>query len=214
MDIEKITNLEDKQKLAVEIAKKVRNSEVIGFGSGTTCYLAAIEIGKKVQKENLHITAIPTSNEIQNVCTKYGIKIGSLLENDINWAFDGADEVDPNNNMLKGMGKALFKEKLNLLSSPKNFILADKTKFVTKLGEKHLLPIEVYPQAMKFVASELTEKLGATETVYQGMTENDNAIIHCKFENLNEELEKKIKLIPGVIESGLFMGMNVEIITV
>lgn len=211
MDIEQIENKEQKIELAKKIAKKVENSQTIGFGSGSTSYLAAIEIGKKVKELGWTITAVPTSNEIENVCKEYGIKIGSLLENDLDWAFDGADEVDPNNNLIKGMGRAMFKEKLNILSSPKTYILVDNTKLVQNLGEKHPIPVELFPQSMKYVANELT-KIGATETIFRGMTENDNAILDCRFEKIDKDLEKKIKAIPGVIESGLFMGYNVEIV--
>ena len=211
MDIDKIENIEKKQKLANKIASKVKNNQTIGFGSGSTSYLAAIEIGKLVQKENLNITAIPTSKEIEEVCKQYGIKVGNLLENDIDWSFDGADEVDKNNSMIKGMGAAMFKEKLNMLSSPITYILVDDTKFVDELGEKHPVPIEVFPSAMKYVSNELN-KIGATETVFRGMTENNNAILDTKFEKIYNQLEKKIKEIPGVIESGLFIGYSVEIV--
>lgn len=211
MDIDKIENIEQKQKLANKIASKVKNNQTIGFGSGSTSYLAAIEIGKLVQKENLNITAIPTSKEIEEVCKQYGIKVGNLLENDIDWSFDGADEVDKNNSMIKGMGAAMFKEKLNMLSSPITYILVDDTKFVDELGEKHPVPIEVFPSAMKYVSNELN-KIGATETVFRGMTENNNAILDTKFEKIYNQLEKKIKEIPGVIESGLFIGYSVEIV--
>ncbi len=211
MDIDKIENKEQKLVLAKMIAKKVEDGQTIGFGSGSTSYLAAIEIGKLAKENGLKITAIPTSKDIENVCKEYGINVGNLLEDDIDWAFDGADEVDENNNMIKGMGRAMFKEKLNVVSSPITYILVDETKFVKELGEKHPVPVEVFPSAMKFVSNELT-KLGAIETVYRGMTENDNAILDTKFEKIDESLEKKIKEIPGVIESGLFFNYNVEIL--
>ena len=211
MDIDKITNIEEKTKLAKLIAEKVENGQTIGFGSGSTSYLAAIEIGKKVQENGWKIKAIPTSNEIEDICKKYGIEIGNLVEDKIDWVFDGADEVDKNNNLIKGMGAALFKEKLNILNSPKTYILVDESKFVDYLGQNHPVPIEVFPSAMNYVANELT-KLGATETLYRGMTENNNAIIDTRFEKITTELEKKIKTIAGVIESGLFIGYNIEII--
>ena len=219
MDVNQITNKEQKEVLAKKIAEKVENGQTIGFGSGSTSYLTAIEIGKKVKEKNLKIKAIPTSKEIEEVCIKYDIEIGNLVEDNIDWAFDGADEVDPENNMIKGMGRAMFKEKLNILNSPKNYILVDNTKFVKKLGEKHPVPVEVFPSAMNYVAIEL-KKLGAIETTFRGMTENGNAILDAKFENINysnnqiddENLEKQIKKISGVIESGLFLGYNVEVI--
>lgn len=210
MDINHITNKEDKLKVAKKIVEKVKNGQVIGFGSGSTSYLATIEIGKRVKDEKLNITAIPTSEEIRKVCESYNIKIGNLTTDELDWTFDGADEVDPNGNMIKGMGAAMFKEKLNILSSPINYILVDDSKFVQALGEKHPIPIEVFPSAMKYVSERLTE-LGAISTIFRGMTENNNAILDTTFEKIDEELEKKIKAIPGVIESGLFIGYNVEV---
>ena len=117
MDINSIENKEEKLVLAKKIAQKVKDGQTIGFGSGSTSYLAAIEIGKLTMEYGYKITAIPTSNEIEEVCKKYNINVGNLLENDIDWCFDGADEVDENKNMIKGMGRAMFKEKLNIISS-------------------------------------------------------------------------------------------------
>lgn len=212
MDIDKISRKEEKIKLGKKIAERVKDGQTIGFGSGSTSYLTAIEIGKKVEKEHLHIIAIPTSKEIENVCKQYKIQIGNLVENKIDWAFDGADEVDPDNNMIKGMGAAMFKEKLNILNSPINYIVIDQTKFVKELGEKHPVPVEVFPQALEYVSRKL-EELGATETIFRGMTENQNAILDVRFEKIDNKLEAKIKNITGVIESGLFIGYNVEIIS-
>lgn len=212
MDLSKIENIEEKNKLALQILHKVNDGDTIGFGSGTTSYLATIKIGEKVQKEKLNITAIPTSNEIKELCEKYGIKIGNLLENKIDWAFDGADEVELKHMwLIKGRGAAMFKEKLNIISSPITYILVDKTKFVNNLGEKCKVPVEVFPSAMNYVAKQL-EKLGAKEITYRGMTENNNGILDVKFENISSALEKQVKSITGVIESGLFLGYNIEII--
>ena len=211
MDIDKITNKEQKLILAKIIADKVENGQTIGFGSGSTSYLSTIEIGKKVKNEGLKIKAIPTSQYIEDACKEYGIEIGNIMEDNIDWAFDGADEVDSENNMIKGMGNAMFKEKLNILQSPKNYILIDSTKVVKKLGEGHPIPIEVFPKALKYVSSEL-EKLGAYEIIFKGMSENQNSILHVRFNDISKDLEKQIKSITGVIESGLFIGYNVEVI--
>ncbi len=207
-----IENKEEKERLALEILDKVKDGDTIGFGSGTTSYIAAVKIGEKVKKEGLNITAIPTSKEIENVCKEYGIKIGNLIENNIDWAFDGADEVDLKHMwLIKGKGAAMFKEKLNIISSPITYILVDKTKFVSFLGEKCKVPVEVFPSAMKYVSEEL-KKLGATEITYRGFTENNNGILDVKFTNIYKELEKDIKSITGVIESGLFLGYDIEVI--
>ena len=211
MDINSIVNREEKEKIAKKIIDKVKNNQTIGFGSGSTSYLAVLKIAEKVKNENLKIKAVTTSDEIEKLCKENNIETVSLVQANLDWAFDGADEIDKENNMIKGMGRAMFKEKLNILSSPKTYILADETKFVENLGEKHPVPIEVFPSAMKYVANELT-KIGATETVFRGMTDNNNAILDTRFEKITKELEKQIKLIPGVIESGLFMGYDVEIL--
>jgi len=207
-----IENEEEKKELAIKIASKVKDGDVIGFGSGTTSYLTAIEIGKRVLNENMKIIAVPTSNEIEDICNKYNIKTSKLDECNIDWSFDGADEVDENNNLLKGMGRAMFREKLNILSSPLTYILVDKTKFVTNLGEKHPVPIEIYSDSKKIVSKEL-QKLGAIDITENGKSDNENLILHVSFKTINEKLEKEIKLIPGVIESGLFYGYNVKIVT-
>ena len=214
MDLDKIENKEAKEKLAKKILDKVKDGQTIGFGSGTTSYITAVEIGKKVKQEHLNITAIPTSKEIKEVCEEYEIKIGNLIENEIDWGFDGADEVELDKLwLIKGKGAAMFKEKLNILTSPKTYILVDKTKIVEKLGEKCKVPIEVFPQALKYVSGKL-EQLGASDITYRGFTENNNGILDVKFENIDQDLEKKVKEITGVIESGLFLNYkNIEIIT-
>lgn len=212
MDISKIENLEEKQALATQILEMVKDGDTIGFGSGTTSYLTAIKIGEKVQREKLNIIAIPTSKEIKEVCEKYGIKVGNLVENKIDWAFDGADEVDTKNMwLIKGRGAAMFKEKLNIIASPITYILVDKTKFVSYLGEKWKVPIEVFPDALGYVSDEL-KKLGATDITYRGMTENGNGILDVRFNQIDKDLEKRVKLITGVIESGLFLNYNIKIV--
>lgn len=131
-----VDNKEEKIKLAKRMAKRVKNGEVIGFGSGSTSYLTAIEIGKKVKEENLKIEAIPTSNIIKDLCKKIDIETTDLLHAKPNWCFDGADEIDPHNWLIKGMGAALYKEKMNMKNSKENYILVDNSKFVDKLRRK------------------------------------------------------------------------------
>lgn len=211
MDIEQITNREEKEKIAEKILDKVKDNQTIGLGSGSTSYLVALKIFEKVKAENLHIKAVTTSDEMETLCKENKIETITLSEATIDWAFDGADEVDNDNNMIKGMGRAMFREKLNILSSPKTYILIDKTKRVNKLGEKHKIPIEVFPSALKYVSDEL-RKIGADEIVYQGLTDNGNAILHAKFEEPSKKVETLIKNITVVIESGLFIGYNIEVI--
>ena len=219
INIENIEHIEEKKKVAEKIAEKVKNNQVIGFGSGSTSYLATIAIADKIKKENLHIIAIPTSFEIKMLCAYLEITTASLSEKQPDWSFDGADEVDKNNWLIKGKGGAMFKEKLNIANSPITYILIDSSKRVNELGEKNKVPVEIYPEAINYVKQELI-KLGAEEIVLRQainkagpvITENGNLILDVKFKAITEKLEKDIKSIPGVIENGLFIGYNVEII--
>lgn len=219
IEVDNIKNLEEKKKVAEKVAGKVKDNQTIGFGSGTTSYLATIAIADKVKKENLKITAIPTSFEIKMLCTYLDIPTANLSERKPDWSFDGADEVNSSNWLIKGKGGAMFKEKLNIINSPITYILIDSSKRVSYLGEKNKVPVEIYPDAINYVKEELI-KLNAKEiTVRQAVnkagpviTENGNLILDVSFKSITQTLEKRIKSISGVLESGLFIGYNVEII--
>jgi len=214
-----IINREGKQKVADEIAKKVKEGDVIGVGSGSTSYLALLAIAKKVKQEKLNIKAIPTSIEIALTCTELGIPLTTLYEHRPDWLFDGADEVDPKHSLIKGRGGAMFKEKLMIMSSPVNFILVDESKLVNKLGSNFPVPIEVFPQALLEVEFQL-KQLGVSELKLRPakgkdgpvITENGNLILDARFDEIGDDLEKKIKSITGVIESGLFIDHHIEVI--
>lgn len=215
-----VENKEQKIEVAKKIFNKVKNNDVIGFGSGTTSYIAIKLISKKIKQEKLNIKAIPTSKIIEELCNKLSIPTTTLKEQNPDWCFDGADEVDQNNNLIKGMGAALYREKLNIKASKENYILVDETKLVNKLGEKHPVPVEVEIDKIEQIQDELM-KLGAYETKIKKsntnneellITDNGNAIIYAYFNNIKEDLENKINQINGVIENGLFIGYNVIII--
>jgi ribose 5-phosphate isomerase A len=216
-----IVNYHNKLAVAKALSGMVRDRDVIGFGSGSTSFLAVREIAKRIHDEHISITAIPTSREICFACTQLGIPTASLNEERPDWSFDGADEIDGSNNLIKGRGGAMFQEKLVIKSSPKNYILADETKFVDRLGSQFPVPVEVHPSALIYVKKELTG-LGA-ETISLRpakckdgpvITENGNFIVDVKFAEIHNELENEIKSISGVIESGLFIGYDLEIMRV
>ena len=215
---EEIKNRAEKEKIALKIAQKIKNGDIIGFGSGSTSFLAVCAIAEKIKKEKIKITAIPTSYEIKMLCNNYNIPTCSLLEKKPDWCFDGVDEIDENNWMIKGRGAAMFKEKLNILNSPKVYILADNTKFVKKIGQNYPIPVECFPDSINYIKQELI-KLGATEVNLRKaigkdgpiITENGNLILDSKFTNIDKNLEKNIKTISGVIETGLFIGYNITV---
>jgi ribose 5-phosphate isomerase A len=214
-----IINLEGKQKVADEIATKVKDGDILGVGSGSTVYVALIAIAKRIKEEGLKVKAIPTSVEISLFCAKLGIPLTTLFENKPDWLFDGADEVDPDKSLIKGRGGAMFKEKLLISSSPKNYIIVDDSKLVKKLGTNFPVPIEIFPTALLHVEEEL-KKIGASELLLRPakgkdgpiITENGNLILDARFHDIGKDMERAIKSITGVIESGLFINYNLEIL--
>lgn len=216
---EEISNREAKERVANTVAEFVKDGDVIGFGSGSTSYLTAISIAQKVKRENLHITAIPTSYEIEMLCTYLEIPMAKITEKKPDWCFDGADEVDNDNWMIKGRGAAMFNEKLNIKNSQKTYILVDESKIVSRLGKNFAIPVEVLPQSLNYVKQEL-HNMGASHIELRMalkkdgpvITQNGNLIIDVNFDNIDQFMEKKLKEITGVVETGLFIGYNVEII--
>lgn len=214
-----ISNIDEKREVAREIALKVKNDDVIGVGSGSTAFLALQEIGQKVKNEHLRIVAVPTSIESTLACAALGIPTTEIGLVRPDWMFDGADEVDSELNLIKGRGGALFKEKLMFLSSPEVYVLVDKSKLVSVLGQKFPIPIEIYPSALNLVETRLRD-LGAIELKLRlakakdgpVITESGNLLVDAKFQRIDASLEKQIKLIPGVIESGLFIGYKVNLL--
>lgn len=215
-----VENKEEKLELAKKILLRVKDGDVIGFGSGTTSYIAAKEIAKKVHNEKIHIKAIPTSNIIEDLCNKLDIETTSLDKEKPDWCFDGADEVDKNNWLIKGMGAALYKEKLNIKFSNENYILVDNTKFVEKLGQNHPVPIECNLESIEDIKKELIKLDAKNITLRKSnnnddkplITDNNNVILHAWFDNIDKYLEENIKNIDGVLESGLFIGYNIIVV--
>lgn len=219
-DAWKVSNREAREVVARQIAEKVENGQVIGVGSGSTSYLAILAIAERVRKEGLKLTAVCTSAEVTMACAALDIPIGSLLQHRPDWAFDGADEVDPDKSLIKGRGGALYMEKIVLDAAPRSYILVDPSKFVKKLGEKFAVPVEVLPMTLHYVERELAI-LGATEINMRMavgkdgpvITEHGNLLLDVRFRDIPKTMERDIKAITGVIDSGLFIGRDVEILS-
>ena len=213
-----ISNLEQKLQIAKKIAKRVKDGDVIGIGSGSTSFVATKEIAKRMKEENLNIIGIPTSHEINLLCNELGIPTANLMDKKPDWSYDGADEVNDKNWLVKGRGGAMFREKLNIPTSEVTYILVDESKFVENICDKFPIPVEVTPQAINYVRQKMFEMgaEGITLRLAKGkdgpvITENGNVILDTVFRNVDENLEKDLKSIVGVIETGLFIGYNVII---
>ncbi len=214
-----ITNKEEKIRLGKEIAKKVKDGDIIGFGSGSTSYMAILEIAKKIKEQNIKIKAVPTSKIIEDLCEELKIETCKIGEVELDWYFDGADEIDKNKWLIKGMGAALYREKLNMKSSNKNYILVDNSKFVERLGKNHPVPVECDIDKIENVKEALIN-LGARSVEIKKsklkddifITDNGKAMLHAWFDKIEEDYEKKINEIDGVLDNGLFIGYDFEVL--
>jgi ribose 5-phosphate isomerase A len=202
-----------KQQAAERALDLIRDGQVIGLGTGSTAKFAIEGLGRLV-REGLSVKGVPTSVATERLARELAIPLVDLNDAGvIDVTLDGADEVDPDFNMIKGGGGALTREKLVALASVKRVILVDESKLVSKLGQSRLLPIEVLPFAWTLAARMLTG-LGCVASLRNdgGMpfvTDNGNHILDCAFGPIEDAatLEKRIKLLPGVIECGLFIGI-------
>ena len=209
-----------KQKIGRRLAERAEKNQVIGAGSGSTSMIALKALANRNRAESLNLRFIPTSYEIETACFEHGLQVTSLNEKLPDWCFDGADEIDPDNNMIKGRGGAMMREKIVMRASSERVILVDPSKFVQKLGQKFPVPVECRPEARQFVLKILTD-LGAVSVVLRAaggkdgpvITEAGNVILDAHFNDIETGFEKEISSIPGVIDSGLFQGYKPQVLT-
>jgi ribose 5-phosphate isomerase A len=204
-----------KQQVGYAAAARVQSDTVVGLGTGSTTAYAIQAIGDRLQAGELtNVRGIPTSFQAIVLARKYGIPLVSLDEVDqIHVAIDGADEVDPQKNLIKGGGAAHTQEKIVDTFAEEFIVVVDSGKLVDRLGSTFLLPVEVLPMAISTVMRAL-QHLGGQPELRMGqrkagpvVTDQGNLVIDVKFELIEQpaELERTINNIPGVLENGLFV---------
>ncbi len=208
---------EEKKRAAKEAVKHVKDGFIVGLGSGTTTAYAIEELGKKAKQEELQILGIPTSYQAFMLAVEHAISITTLEEHPaIDLTIDGADQIDKELNLIKGMGGALAREKIVAFASKSLIIIADENKKVEALGQNnHPVPTEALPFAASLVMRKLRE-MGGRPQIREGkgkvgpvITDNNNIIIDADFGPIAKpaELEHSLKCISGVVETGLFIRM-------
>jgi len=209
---------EAKRKAALEAVKHVKDGFIVGLGSGSTAAFAIEAIGERMKREKLRVMGIPTSYQAFLLAVECGIPITTLDEHpEIDVTIDGADQITPELNLIKGMGAALAREKIVAASSKLNIIIADEQKKVKVLGENNQsVPIEVLPFAISLVKRKIIA-VGGKPVLREGkgklgpvITDNGNAILDANFGEIAKpvELDAKLKMIPGVVETGFFVGLT------
>jgi ribose 5-phosphate isomerase A len=209
---------EAKRKAALEAVKHVKDGFIVGLGSGSTAAFAIEALGVRVKQEKLRVMGVPTSYQAFLLAVECGIPITTLDEHpEIDVTIDGADQVTPELYLIKGMGAALVREKIVATASKQNIIIADDKKKVKRLGENgQVVPIEVLPFAISLVKRKIVAA-GGQPVLREGkgklgpvITDNGNAILDSYFGEIGNpaELAVKLKMIAGVVETGLFVGLT------
>jgi ribose 5-phosphate isomerase A len=192
----------------------VPDGATIGLGSGRAAWAFVGRLGERIQSGQLHVRGVACSEETAHVATSHGVPLVSLSEaGELALTVDGADEVDPDLNLIKGYGRALVREKIVAASSRSLVILVGEEKLVPQLGTRGRLPVEVVPFAVPLCQRRLAE-LGLKPVLWvehgqPRVTDNGNVILDCECGTITNavHLESQIHLIPGVVGTGLFLGM-------
>ena len=187
---------------------------IVGLGTGSTAKFAVDALARRMN-EGLRFTAIPTSEATAQQARALGIPLSTLAEHpDIDLTIDGADEIDPHLNLIKGRGGALLREKIVAASSRELIIIADDSKLVEQLGAKMPVPVEVVPFGWQSTAQRL-ERLGCRAVLREGFTtDGGHYILDCAFGPIPDakSLAREIDSIVGVVEHGLFLGMATQVL--
>ena len=206
----------DEMKKAVAekaVEEYVKDGMTVGLGTGSTAYYAIKRLGELVKEKGLDIKCTATSVRSEEHAKEFGLTVLDVDDVDhIDVTIDGADEVDPDMQLIKGLGGALIREKIVAAASESEVIIVDESKLVEKLGTKCPLPVEVLKfghKKTKF-ALELQGCKAELRTIDQQpyVTDNGNYIYDCKFDSIKNPffLESRINVIPGTVDNGLFLN--------
>ena len=210
-----------KLNAAKSVIPLIPKQGAIGLGSGSTVAIFAKELGRQIAANEVNVSVVPSSYQAYQLAVDYKIPLTNLdLNPSLLITVDGADEVDKDLNLTKGGGGALFQEKVVASASDKLIIIADESKLVDHLATRFEIPIEILPFALGVVQRKITA-MGITPTVRQAqkkmgpvVTDNGNFILDLKFPEPIQNPAKvavDLKMISGVVETGLFIGMTDEV---
>ena len=215
---ENLIELGKKNAAEKAVVENVKENMVVGIGSGSTVVYAVNKIAELNKENNLNLKCIPSSFQSYQLIIENGLNLGSLDQYpEIDLDIDGADEIDKNLNLIKGGGGCLVQEKIIASNSKKLVIIADFRKVSEKLGEnwRNGVPIEIIPMAYKPIMKKL-ENLGGKPVLRMAqskagplVSDNGNFIIDVDFGTIKnpDELNNKLLLIPGVVDTGFFINM-------
>ncbi|MGH0004441.1 ribose-5-phosphate isomerase RpiA [Pseudovibrio ascidiaceicola] len=210
-----------KAQAAAAALKEVKPGMKLGIGSGSTVN-ELIRLLAEMVKDGFEIIGVPASSYSQALCDELGVPLTTLDEAPVlDLVIDGADEIDPQLNLIKGGGAALLREKIIAAASGSMLVIADESKIVDTLG-KFPLPVEVVPFGLEATRQMMQNSLDAEglqgEMILRMagekplVTDNGNYILDCHLQAIRnpKSLAKRLEVIPGVVEHGLFIDMAVR----
>jgi ribose 5-phosphate isomerase A len=210
-----------KKAAALAAADLVPDNAVVGLGSGSTLVYFIEELGLRVRQGRLHIAGVPTSYQARLLAKECGIPLYDPMDIErVDIAVDGADEVDPLGNLIKGAGGAHVIEKLVAACATRFVVVVDESKRVTTLGERTSVPLEVIAPALSFVMGRVRE-LGGQPKIRSGngklgpvISDLGHLIVDVAFGPITDpaRLDQQLNSLPGVLDHGLFVGMTDQVI--
>ena len=210
-----------KQTVGIRAARMVDRGAVVGLGTGSTAEFMIEELGRRVREENLDVVGVPTSFDAAVLARENGIPVGTPDDVErIDIAVDGADEVDPAMNLIKGRGAAHLPEKIVDGMAERFIVIVDESKLVERLGTKCPVPLEVLPMAARPVMRAV-EALGGEPVLRMAarkdgpvITDQGNMVVDARFDGIDDpgEMETTLNNVPGILENGLFVGLATEIL--
>jgi ribose 5-phosphate isomerase A len=224
MKVPKAASPEQLEQIGKIAANMVRQGDRVGLGSGRAALAFVRMLGERVKKDKLKVVGVPTSIQTTDVAREVGLTLGTLAEVEaLELTVDGADEVDPLLNLIKGGGGYLTREKVVASVSKRLVIIVGQEKIVEHLGTH----FPVFVEVIEFARPTVTRKLQAMGAVVEQrtnedgssfLTDNKNSYLHCRFgpppHYLYDPgaLDLAVRAIPGVVETGLFIDMADEVI--
>lgn len=207
-----------KRAAAYAAADLVQHGMKIGLGSGSTFAFVVERLGQRVA-QGLQLAGVPTSKTTAELAQKAGVPLLDLdaIER-LDLAIDGADEVDPKKNMIKGGGGAHVRERLVASTAREMVVVVDESKLVPVLGKTFLLPVEVFPlgwtHTARRVAATGGEVVRRTRNGAPYLTDNGNYVLDCRYPGIPDPaaLQRTLDQIVGVVDHGLFVGMAGRIV--
>jgi ribose 5-phosphate isomerase A len=213
--------MNDKELVAFEAAKLAKNGMVIGLGTGSTANYFIEYLAKRQAEEGLSISTVASSTISAIKAESCGLKVVSIGQlKSIDLYVDGADEITPNLSLLKGRGQDLVMEKLLAKAADQFIVVADKSKLVSRIGEKFIIPIEVIPSAWQMVKHQL-EKQGAQGDIRLNagkdnvsISAHGSYVLDMQFPaRINDEaLNMLLNNTPGIVEHGVFYGVASQVL--